>query len=664
MGWLVARTDMPLRRTVRALVTASFVTPPFLGAIAWELLAAPNSGLLNKLYRALTGAPQDEPLFNIYSLGGLIFVISCYTFPYVFVLVANALDRIPGDLEDASSILGGRAWTTARRITIPLAMPALLAGALVAFLQAMTLFGSPAILALPAGFHTMTTKIWSLFQYPPKPELAAAASLPLLVLTVLLLRAEHMILGRRGYSVVGGKQGDPRLIQLGRLKWVALAVVLRACCCARCSCPMARCSTPRSRRSRRNSLRFSNVTLHNINFVFFELSATKLACQEHLHARHRCRRPSARVIALVIGYVTTRKRDRRLPRARLPRHRADRDSRHRAGRRAVPELYAAAVRALRHAVDPADRLRDHRAAGRLPADAVGVPRRASGPGGCQPHPRRHAPAGAAPHHRAAAAHQRDRHLVLHLRRRDPRTLRRHHPVHLGDQGDLGADLRPQRVRRSRRHLGARPDHADDHLRGRHRGQPHPRLRRRAVCATPDERRIHDADFPKLPSPNIWRSASWRSMPAQLPPAVRQNAIDLLVDVVGLCVTARNEDYVKAALAAWDDDGPCTAIGHARTHERGRRRLRQRHGGAWRGFRRHLRRRAGACRRSDRAGGARRLRAAQSGRPRGAARHRGRRRGHVPAEHWWRRRRRTRPASIRPPSSARWGRPPASAPRSG
>src|SRR5437588_1031342 len=168
LSWLVARTDMPLRRTVRALVTASFVTPPFLGAIAWELLAAPNSGLLNKIYRAMAGAPQDEHLFDIYSLGGLIFVISCYTFPYVFVLVANALERIPGDLEDASAILGGRTWTTARRITIPLALPALLAGALVAFLQAMTLFGSPAILAIPAGFHTMTTKIWSLFPYPPK----------------------------------------------------------------------------------------------------------------------------------------------------------------------------------------------------------------------------------------------------------------------------------------------------------------------------------------------------------------------------------------------------------------------------------------------------------------------------------------------------------------
>jgi iron(III) transport system permease protein len=107
MGWLVARTDMPLRRTVRALVTASFVTPPFLGAIAWELLAAPNSGLLNQAYRAVTGAEQDEYLFNIYSLPGLIFVIACYTFPYVFVLVANALDRIPADLEDASAAAPG-----------------------------------------------------------------------------------------------------------------------------------------------------------------------------------------------------------------------------------------------------------------------------------------------------------------------------------------------------------------------------------------------------------------------------------------------------------------------------------------------------------------------------------------------------------------------------
>src|ERR1700680_587875 len=231
MGWLVSRTDMPGRQFIRALVTASFVTPPFLGAVAWELLAAPNSGLLNQLYRFVTRAESDDHLFNIYSMTGIIFVISCYTFPFVFVLVANALDNMPGELEDASAILGGKAWTTARRVTIPLALPALVAGALIAFLQAMTLFGSPAILALPAGFHTMTTKIWSLFQYPPKLELAAAAAVPLLLLTILLLQAQKFILGRRGYSVLAGKQGDPRQVKLGWGRWLALGLVFAVLLC-------------------------------------------------------------------------------------------------------------------------------------------------------------------------------------------------------------------------------------------------------------------------------------------------------------------------------------------------------------------------------------------------------------------------------------------------
>jgi iron(III) transport system permease protein len=304
MGWLVARTDMPLRKTVRALVTASFVTPPFLGAIAWELLAAPNSGLINKAWRALTGAEMGDHLFNIYTLPGLIFVISCYTFPYVFVLIANTLDRIPGDLEDASSILGGSTWTTARRVTIPLALPALLAGALVAFLQAMTLFGSPAILALPAGFHTMTTKIWSLFQYPPKPELAAAASLPLLVLTVVLLRAEHMILGRRGYSVVGGKQGDPRLVRLGWLNWLALGLVFVVLLCP-VFLPYGALLNATFSRVASQFIWFDNFTLHNINFVFFELSSTRLAVY-NTFVLGIASATIGTVLALVISYVTTR----------------------------------------------------------------------------------------------------------------------------------------------------------------------------------------------------------------------------------------------------------------------------------------------------------------------------------------------------------------------
>jgi iron(III) transport system permease protein len=304
MGWLVARTDMPLRRTVRILVTASFVTPPFLGAIAWELLAAPNSGLLNQLFREITGAPADAHLLNIYSFSGLVFVISCYTFPYVFVLVANALDRTPGDLEDASAILGGKTWDTASRITIPLALPAVLAGALVAFLQAMTLFGSPAILAMPAGFHTITTKIWSLFQFPPKPELAAAASLPLLVLTVILLRAEHMVLGRRGYSVVGGKNSEPRIVRLGGWRWVMLAAAMLVLMCP-VFLPYFALLNASFSKVASHLVSLSNFTLQNVHFVFFELSATPLALR-NTFILGILAATCGTILALVISYVTTR----------------------------------------------------------------------------------------------------------------------------------------------------------------------------------------------------------------------------------------------------------------------------------------------------------------------------------------------------------------------
>jgi iron(III) transport system permease protein len=305
MGWLVARTDMPLRRTVRLLVTASFVTPPFLGAIAWELLAAPNSGLLNQLFRDITGSPADQHLLNIYSFAGLVFVISCYTFPYVFVLVANALDRTPGDLEDASAILGATTWETARRVTVPLALPALLAGALVAFLQAMTLFGSPAILALPAGFHTITTKIWSLFEFPPKPELAAAAALPLLLLTVILLRAQHMVLGRRSYTVVGAKNSEPRIIRLGHYKWLALTVSMLVLACP-VFLPYVALLNASFSKLASHIVSLNNFTLKNVEFVFFDLDETNLAIK-NTFLLGILAATLGTMLAVVIGYITERK---------------------------------------------------------------------------------------------------------------------------------------------------------------------------------------------------------------------------------------------------------------------------------------------------------------------------------------------------------------------
>ncbi len=305
MGWLVARTDMPLARSVRTLVMASLVTPPFVGAVAWEMLAAPNSGLLNQLWRLVTGAPSDEALFDVYTLEGLIFVIACYTFPYVFILVANALDRMPGELEDASSMLGAGTWQTARRITVPLALPTLLAGAMVAFLQALNLFGSPAILAIPAGFHTLTTKIWSLFQFPPKPELASAAALPLLVLTVVLLRAQVLVLGRRGYAVLGGKYGAPRLIRLGLWRWPAVGLALFML-----SLPLffpyaALINTAFSRISSQ-LLTPATFTLHNVVFTFVELSSTMPALKNTFFLAAATATVGG-VLALLIAYIVARR---------------------------------------------------------------------------------------------------------------------------------------------------------------------------------------------------------------------------------------------------------------------------------------------------------------------------------------------------------------------
>jgi iron(III) transport system permease protein len=306
MAWLVARTDLPGKRLLRILVLASFVTPPFLGAFAWVLLGGPNAGLLNQWYYALLGVKPFEisPLINIFSAGGMVFVMALYTFPYVFTFVANSLDMIPSELEEASAIFGARPWRTAVHITLPLVMPALLAGFLVAFLQSMTLFGTPAILALPAGVDTMTTKIWSLFQFPPQLGLAAAASLPLLLITVLLLRAQTAIMGRRGYSIIGGKSTGMRTIRLGAWKAPALSlfafvlgcsivlpygVLARTAFVKNWSAPMA-----------------GNFSLEHWRFVFFEFSQTKVALM-NTFILGASAATAGTILVVMVGYLSLRK---------------------------------------------------------------------------------------------------------------------------------------------------------------------------------------------------------------------------------------------------------------------------------------------------------------------------------------------------------------------
>jgi iron(III) transport system permease protein len=274
LAWLVTRTDLPWKKPIRALVMASFVTPPFLGAFAWTLLAGPNAGALNKFYRAVTGS--EEALFNIFTMPGLIFVMALYSFPFVFSMIANVCELISSDLEDAAEILGANKWRTAWTVTLPLALPALIGGFILAFLHSLSLFGAPAILGLPAGLHTITTQIWTLFQYPPRLDMAAAFSVPLLLATMVLIVAQKKILGRKGYSTVGGKGGQKRLIGLG---WGRIPVLLLVFGILSLSVFLPYWILLKAALSKAWALplTWDNFTLHNLSFTFFEYGDTQRA---------------------------------------------------------------------------------------------------------------------------------------------------------------------------------------------------------------------------------------------------------------------------------------------------------------------------------------------------------------------------------------------------
>jgi len=302
LGWLVTRTDLPWKKGIRALVMASFVTPPFLGAFAWTLLAGPNAGALNNFYRTLTGA--EGHLFNIFTMEGLIFVMALYSFPYVFSMIANVCELISSDLEDAANILGADKLQTARTITLPLAAPALVGGFILAFLHSLSLFGAPAILGLPAGLHTVTTQIWALFQYPPRLDLAAAFSVPLLLATMGLIALQKKILGRRGYSTVGGKGGQKRLVPLGAFRIPILLVVLGILSLS-VFLPYWILLKAALAKAWAVPLTWDNFTLDNFKFAFFQYGDTQRAIANTFQLGILTATVGT-VIAVLIAYITNR----------------------------------------------------------------------------------------------------------------------------------------------------------------------------------------------------------------------------------------------------------------------------------------------------------------------------------------------------------------------
>ncbi|WP_158746253.1 iron ABC transporter permease [Acidisphaera sp. L21] len=224
LAWGVSRTDMPGKGLIQVLTLGAFITPPYLGAIAWILLAGPNAGWLNRAWMAVTGA--EHGLVNIYTFSGMVVVTALYAFPYMFVFTSDALDRVSSEMEEAASILGSGGMRTIFRITLPLVLPAIIGGAIVVFLDTVALFGTPAIIALPARIKVMTLQLWQFFEFPVRAEAAAAYAIPLVLVTAALFAVQRVVLGRKGYIALTGKGGVRRPTVLGPWRWVMFAYAL------------------------------------------------------------------------------------------------------------------------------------------------------------------------------------------------------------------------------------------------------------------------------------------------------------------------------------------------------------------------------------------------------------------------------------------------------
>lgn len=221
LAWATARSNMPFRRAVHALVALSYITPPYLTALAYIILLGPEAGHFNRLLRYLFG--MEAGPFNIFSMPGVIFVIGIHVFAFTYFLTYGALRSIDASLEESAQILGARRWQTALRVNLPLVAPAITGGALLAAIDSLALFGPQAIIGMPAQIVFLPTRIYATIGgYPPRWGEASALSLVLVALTVMGLALQRYFLDRRSYVTIGGRGARTQTVGLGGWRWVLL----------------------------------------------------------------------------------------------------------------------------------------------------------------------------------------------------------------------------------------------------------------------------------------------------------------------------------------------------------------------------------------------------------------------------------------------------------
>ena len=221
LAWATARTDIKFRNAVHALVALSYITPPYLTALAYIILLGPDAGQFNRFLRMFIEV-NSGPI-NIFTMGGIIFVIGIHVFAFTYFLTYSALRAVDSSLEESAQILGARRWQTTLRVNLPLVAPAITGGALLAAINSLALFGPQAIIGTPAQIVFLPTRIYATIgSYPPRWAEASALSLVLVLLTVIGLAVQRSYLERRSYVTVGGRGLRTNRISLGAWRWPLL----------------------------------------------------------------------------------------------------------------------------------------------------------------------------------------------------------------------------------------------------------------------------------------------------------------------------------------------------------------------------------------------------------------------------------------------------------
>jgi iron(III) transport system permease protein len=230
-AWLVERTDMPFRNLAFTVLLLPIAIPSILFVLSWTVLLAPRTGLINVPLRHLFdvfGIHMIEGPFDIYTLGGVIFLDSVRGVTTIFLMLIAAFRLFDANLEEAAKVGGAGTFETLRRVTIPLLAPAILAAAMYSFISSMDQFEAALVAGLPGQVFLLPTLIYFTVQLrsPADYGLSAVYSIFFMVLMVFLLVIYRRIVRKsERFVTVSGKAYRPRRIELGRWRYPAVAIV-------------------------------------------------------------------------------------------------------------------------------------------------------------------------------------------------------------------------------------------------------------------------------------------------------------------------------------------------------------------------------------------------------------------------------------------------------